>query len=1517
MALAGLFCICVTFRRIPLNQLARVFYSAADEREVQCRLPLLAWILIGMVCVFSLLCLGCGRTSELKAIPGTALSGIVHGGQQPVTGSKIQLYAVGTSGDASTATPLISATVTTSDGSGNASNTNANAGNGFNSMPAGAFTITGDYQCPSAQTELYLASSGGNPGLAAGTDNHAIALVAALGMCGTLSSTTYISMNEVTTVGSVAPLIAFMNSTSALGSGAADLPQLQAAFAQVNDYTNIALGTAPGPALPSGYTESSTALITLGDVLATCINSAGGVANDGSMCGQLFSSATPAGGIAPTDTVGAILNILKNPTSNVAAIYGLLGSNAPFQPTLASAPASWALTITAPAGVSTPPIILNSSDTGIPGDVVYLQGDRFGSSPQVYFYRVSGNEPSLASPTGLGATLLTPITGSNQALTVQLPTRVAMGLYALWVGSAGIYSAPVLVNQARGMQFEFAEVSPGYAFRIFGRNLLLPGATPQVTFVNGNTTLQATVVTGYANDGNILQVTAPTGVAAGTIYTVNVSNGYGQGSGNYDVNASDQTIVGRVGTGATCGGLVVATPDVFGLGVPWGADFACVGADVINVVTSINPHTHLAYGADPSGVVNSVNAIQQALYDAGNATLHAHGATVMMPAGNFLINLSGENATFFGIDGKTLTQPAYTEIQVPSNTVLAGTLAGGTIETTITDATNGLTSTKNVGITNVATPTLLGLTNFVYQQTGTAATTTTPPLIIMTGSSAFISNVTLHFAHSVAPQANGGQMIMGGGGSHNMLAQNIQLDHGLFSMQSSVGVATYGIVRNNIITDHGSWFRTRVELGGIQNMLIEGNTFTRDGNYPGSDAYEQGGIEAGPSPYVVVLNNIFNAVNLPLEYSNDGETILVQTQPAAGTQTGTATGATATTLTDSTASFVPGALVGQTVAITFGTGTGSSGTVTANTATTITVASAWAVNPTAGSRYVANVNSYDYGAVSAATATTLTGVSYSGLGTYFPTGGTGLVGANAVVEIIQGPGTGQVRSIASNNVNTVTITQPWAEIPTTASVYAITGPGADRWLVKGNQLSDQPRGIVFYTGSHDSVVAGNTLINTGETIYLRGDQRPTLGAGWYGRFNPTYKTLVSDNVLLDTTGKWAAYAASTFYPINGATQNSIVGTAMIGQEYRRNVQQGFGSTQDGATAEVEGFANNLILASSAYTYTDPGYAGLLGTIFDDNTTIKTTNAYRLSTGSYQTTIWDSVLLNDTTVVRDDILKSAGHAATGTVSGMDAGAVVFESSFSGTGTSTGPGNLVDLGGTGQTVQAAGQTAAVAADNAFDSQSGSYLHVAWPGAGAGGTGLQTTPVSGRTSWSRIFDQRSQQWIVNGGFDFFLRPGQNYSASLDMKALDLGTAGTNSMEMVFSYVQPNQIQLQIVTPAGGGGGTITGTYPAGFAAGAVYHLGVTFSTDVTKSPALTTAKIFVVAGSGAITTTNPIGTGTFSLNSAVVNDKSSASWFNGGPWIFGGGYGPLGTTITNDFDGLKLYYTDPGTFQALDAQ
>jgi polygalacturonase len=345
-----------------------------------------------------------------------SIAGSVHGGQPPVTDATIQLYAVGTTGDGSAATPLLTTTVTTSDGSGN-TNSNANAGNGFNSLPAGSFTITGDYSC-TGSTDVYLVSTGGNPGLSDGTNNTALALMAALGPCSNLSSSTFVSVNELTTAGSVAALANYMTSYSAIGSGTADASNLQAAFTTVSEYTDTSQGTVPGPGLPASYYASSFEIQTLGDALSACINSSGGVAGDGSSCGALFTDTTPSGGPAPTNTIGAALNIVNNPALNTCAIYNLVPGSPPFEPTLSSCPSSWTLPISSLAvtvsGASTVTIGQTAQYTAS------VSGPARGSTNQSVTWMVNGAAGGNSTTGTISSTGLytPPSTAPSSAVTI-------------------------------------------------------------------------------------------------------------------------------------------------------------------------------------------------------------------------------------------------------------------------------------------------------------------------------------------------------------------------------------------------------------------------------------------------------------------------------------------------------------------------------------------------------------------------------------------------------------------------------------------------------------------------------------------------------------------------------------------------------------------------------------------------------------------------------------------------------------------------------------------------------------------------------------------------------------------------------------------------------------------------------------------------------------------------------------------------------------------------------------------
>ena len=303
--------------------------------------------------LFSALITGCSNQTSSKS-PSFAMTrhGSVHGGQQPVIGATLQLYAVGTTGDGSAATPLLS-TATTTDANG-------------------SFDITGKYTCPTGASLVYIVATGGNPGLTPGTNNSALDMMSVLGRCDSLTASTFIVINEATTVAAVSALSPFMTSPSAVGSATADASALANAFALASAYVNTSTGTAPGLNVPAGTVVPEAKINSLANVVTSCVNSSGGAANDGSACGTLFTLTTVSGQTPPTNIITALGNVANNPALNTAALFNLAPSAAPYQPTLTTAPADFSIQLLSTVGASSSgsvtlsPTTLNFYQTNVP-----------------------------------------------------------------------------------------------------------------------------------------------------------------------------------------------------------------------------------------------------------------------------------------------------------------------------------------------------------------------------------------------------------------------------------------------------------------------------------------------------------------------------------------------------------------------------------------------------------------------------------------------------------------------------------------------------------------------------------------------------------------------------------------------------------------------------------------------------------------------------------------------------------------------------------------------------------------------------------------------------------------------------------------------------------------------------------------------------------------------------------------------------------------------------------------------
>lgn len=281
-------------------------------------------------------------STPANSVHGVTIKGIVHGGQNPLSGAHVYFYAVGNTGYGGQAISLL----TKGDGSDS-------YGTYVLSASDGSFSITGDYNCPvtNSYSVTYLMALGGDSGSG---NNSAISLIAPVGDCTEANfASNYVVVNEVSTV-----------ATTYIAQGViTDLAHVSApntALAQTEvsnfDTSVLEVGGVAQATTPYGNGTAPQAEVnTLANILAACVNSSG---PSSSQCTTLFAN-SPTTGVSPTDptdTATAILNIARNPGANVANLFALQSGSPPFLPDLSAAPNDFTLAIThtATPALSTP-----------------------------------------------------------------------------------------------------------------------------------------------------------------------------------------------------------------------------------------------------------------------------------------------------------------------------------------------------------------------------------------------------------------------------------------------------------------------------------------------------------------------------------------------------------------------------------------------------------------------------------------------------------------------------------------------------------------------------------------------------------------------------------------------------------------------------------------------------------------------------------------------------------------------------------------------------------------------------------------------------------------------------------------------------------------------------------------------------------------------------------------------------------------------------------------------------------
>jgi hypothetical protein len=433
-----------------------------------------------------LLLSGCGTGVAITgADPGTVLSGsqtmsgILHGGPNPIVDAVVTLYTTTSAAYGSAATKVTS-TTTASDGS---------------------FTFTlpvNTAVCPSGEYAYVTAYGGSSGALSA---NSSILLMTPIGACSanySYSSTTGINtyngsslwLDEMTTAVSAYALSGFMTVTNAgvvnisapannHGTASSTTPSAEGlghafsnALAIINTNTGqpnsvfspVTSGTTSTRVATSGVVPAAE-LYLLGNILQACVNSTGPTStptptsNDGSACGVLFSVTTPpqSGATVPTNTMQAMLNLAKYPnpsvttwntactasgsgtTTGTQCLFNLSPSTgAAYNGALTSVPHDWSLAVVYPLGTG---VMTGSScggGTGTCSGIAYPFYVALDYQDDVYVlnYATGGSAPTainLLGFTNQGASQFTTVndTSATDILIKTIGTDTAGHVFAI------------------------------------------------------------------------------------------------------------------------------------------------------------------------------------------------------------------------------------------------------------------------------------------------------------------------------------------------------------------------------------------------------------------------------------------------------------------------------------------------------------------------------------------------------------------------------------------------------------------------------------------------------------------------------------------------------------------------------------------------------------------------------------------------------------------------------------------------------------------------------------------------------------------------------------------------------------------------------------------------------------------------------------------------------------------------------------------------------------------------------
>jgi len=275
---------------------------------------LIVWLRISCIWMMAVLTLSsCGVNSSSPipaisrdgAVSEAALAGQIIGGRQPIVGSVVYVFAASITN--SVAPTQIGTAVTGSDGT---------------------FSIASWSRTPVDGDLIYLFAVGGDAG---GGVNPTIALMSLAGVWGDAHFISHVQVNELTTIAFISqftnyiakiPCSSITGSTATTGNCPRILGEVDWSVPINNVASLVDVSTGKAAVALQVATYPSAAYVTYqnlnlqASVLANCVNSSGGVAGDGSACGNLL-------GLASSQSPVGILTVNALPVAAGAAPAGI------------------------------------------------------------------------------------------------------------------------------------------------------------------------------------------------------------------------------------------------------------------------------------------------------------------------------------------------------------------------------------------------------------------------------------------------------------------------------------------------------------------------------------------------------------------------------------------------------------------------------------------------------------------------------------------------------------------------------------------------------------------------------------------------------------------------------------------------------------------------------------------------------------------------------------------------------------------------------------------------------------------------------------------------------------------------------------------------------------------------------------------------------------------------------------------------------------------------------------------